>query len=67
MLLGLWAMATNRAAALRQRALVERGSVATEYGLLLMLIALVIVAAALAYGLALSGVFDRGTDAFPTS
>ena len=39
----------------------ERGVVSTEYGLLLVLIALAIVAAATALGLAITGVFDKGT------
>ena len=43
----------------------ERGSVATEYGLVLMLIALAIVAAAAAFGVAVSGLFDRGRSAIP--
>jgi Flp pilus assembly pilin Flp len=38
----------------------EDGAVATEYGLLLVLIALAIVAAATALGLAIAGVFDSG-------
>ena len=37
----------------------ERGVVSTEYGLLLVLIALAIVAAATALGLAISGVFSN--------
>ena len=45
----------------------ERGSVATEYGLMLMLIALAIIVAATAFGLAVSGLFDKGTAAFPGS
>ena len=43
----------------------DRGSVATEYGLTLMLIALAIITAATAFGLAVSGLFDRGTAGFP--
>lgn len=45
-----------------QRIRNEDGAVATEYGLLLVLIAIAIVAAATALGLAIAGVFDRGTD-----
>ena len=37
----------------------EDGAVATEYGLLLVLIALAIVVAATALGLAISGVFSQ--------
>lgn len=43
---------------LRQRFTREDGAVATEYGLLLVLIALAIVVAATALGLAISGVFS---------
>ena len=43
----------------------EGGSVATEYGLMLMLIALAIIVAATAFGIAVSGLFDTGTSAFP--
>jgi len=43
---------------LRARFYREDGAVATEYGLLLVLIALAIVVAATALGLAISGVFD---------
>jgi Flp pilus assembly pilin Flp len=40
----------------------EDGAVSTEYGLLLVLIALAIVAAATALGLAISGVFEDASD-----
>lgn len=40
----------------------EDGAVATEYALLLVLIALAIVAAAIALGLAIAGVFQEGSD-----
>jgi Flp pilus assembly pilin Flp len=46
---------------LRDRFTDETGAVATEYGLLLVLVALAIVVAATALGIAISGVFDRGT------
>lgn len=39
----------------------EDGAVATEYGLLLVLIALAIIAAATALGLAIAGVFDSAS------
>jgi Flp pilus assembly pilin Flp len=39
---------------------VELGAVSTEYGLVLILIAIAIIAAATAFGLAVSGLFDRG-------
>jgi Flp pilus assembly pilin Flp len=44
----------------------EEGAVATEYGLLLVLIALAIVLAATALGAAIAGVFDRGADELGT-
>ena len=47
--------------ATKSRFVDERGVVSTEYGLLLVLIALAIVAAATALGLAISGVYDKGT------
>jgi Flp pilus assembly pilin Flp len=47
------------------RAHAEAGSVATEYGLLLLLIALAIVLAATAFGASVAGLFDQGTAGFP--
>jgi Flp pilus assembly pilin Flp len=47
---------------LRERFTREDGAVATEYGLLLVLIALAIIAAAAALGLAIAGVFTRGSN-----
>ncbi|MFN2545513.1 MAG: Flp family type IVb pilin [Actinomycetota bacterium] len=44
---------------IKSRFVDERGVVSTEYGLLLVLIALAIVAAATALGLAVAGVFDK--------
>lgn len=46
---------------LRARFPREDGAVATEYGLLLVLIALAIVVAAGALGVAISGVFEEGS------
>ena len=43
----------------------DRGSVATEYGLLLMLIALAIVVGATALGIAVSHMFDQGRSLRP--
>lgn len=43
----------------------DGGSVATEYGLTLLLISLAIILAATAFGIAVSGLFDQGTAAFP--
>jgi len=47
---------------LRARFPREDGAVATEYGLLLVLIAIAIVVAATALGLAISGVFEDAED-----
>jgi pilus assembly protein Flp/PilA len=47
---------------LRHRFPREDGAVATEYGLLLVLIALAIVVAAGFLGAAIAGVFDSGTE-----
>lgn len=62
-------IATSRflGAALHRRIGGERGAVATEYGLLLLLVALVIVAAVTAFGLAVAGLFTTGRSAFPSS
>ena len=46
---------------LRARFPREDGAVATEYGLLLVLVALAIVAAATALGIAIAGVFSEGS------
>jgi Flp pilus assembly pilin Flp len=46
---------------LRARFPREDGAVATEYGLLLVLIALAIIIAAAALGVAISNVFDSGS------
>lgn len=54
-------------AALRRRIVGERGAVATEYGLILLLVALVIVAALTAFGIAVAGLFTTGRGAFPAS
>ena len=42
----------------------DRGAVATEYGLLLLLIALVIIIAVTAFGVAVAGLFQQGADGF---
>jgi Flp pilus assembly pilin Flp len=49
--------------ALRTRARGERGAVSTEYGLILVLIVLVLVAALTAFGLTLADMFDGGASA----
>jgi Flp pilus assembly pilin Flp len=43
----------------------ERGAVASEYGLLLALIALAMVAAAVLFGVAVSNLFDQGRSGIP--
>jgi pilus assembly protein Flp/PilA len=43
----------------------DRGAVAAEYGLLLMLIALVIIVAVTAFGFAVADLFQRGADGIP--
>jgi len=45
----------------------DGGSVATEYGLTLLLIALAIILAATAFGLAVAGLFDRATVVIPVT
>lgn len=62
-------IATSRilGTALHRRIAGERGAVATEYGLLLLLVALVIIAAVTAFGIAVSGLFTTGRNAFPAS
>lgn len=54
-------------ATLYGRTVEELGAVATEYGLVLMLIALAIVLAAALFGVAVADLFDRGTGGFPGS
>jgi Flp pilus assembly pilin Flp len=61
MLLGVYTRAQSMWTGVKSRFVDERGVVSTEYGLLLVLIALAIVAAATALGLAIAGVFDRST------
>lgn len=43
----------------------ERGAVATEYALVLMLIALAIIAAVTLFGVALLHLYEQAPDAFP--
>ena len=61
MMLSLYTRARTAWAGVTSRLHDERGVVSTEYGLLLVLIALAIVAAATALGLAVAGVFNKGT------
>jgi Flp pilus assembly pilin Flp len=60
MFLALYVGAQTLWADLRGKVMREDGAVATEYALLLVLIALAIIAAAIALGLAIAGVFNRG-------
>jgi len=48
---------------LRERFTREDGAVATEYGLLLVLVAIAIIGAAIALGAALIAVFNEGSSA----
>ena len=59
MLLGLYTRVNTMWSSVKSRFVDERGVVSTEYGLLLVLIALAIVAAATALGLAIAGVFNK--------
>jgi Flp pilus assembly pilin Flp len=61
MMLALYTRAQTTWAGVKSRLVDERGVVSTEYGLLLVLIALAIVAAATALGLVIAGVFNKGT------
>ena len=60
-MLSLYIKARTAWAGVTSRLLDDRGAVSTEYGLLLVLIALAIVAAATALGLVIAGVFDKGS------
>ena len=60
MFLALYVGAQTLWADLRGKVRREDGAVATEYALLLVLIALAIIAAAIALGLAIASVFDEG-------
>lgn len=67
MALGPAVKARHFLAALNWRVADERGAVASEYGLLLTLIALAIVVAAAVFGVAVADLFDRGTAGIPGS
>ena len=62
MFLALYVGAQTLWADLRGKMSREDGAVATEYALLLVLIALAIIAAAIALGLAIANVFQSGSD-----
>jgi Flp pilus assembly pilin Flp len=61
MFLALYVGAQTLMADLRGKLRREDGAVATEYALLLVLIALAIIAAAFALGVAIAAVFDEGS------
>lgn len=61
MFLALYVGAQTLWADLRGKVMREDGAVATEYALLLVLIALAIIAAAIALGVAIAAVFTRGS------
>ncbi|HVD70390.1 MAG TPA: Flp family type IVb pilin [Actinomycetota bacterium] len=60
MFLALYVGAQTLMADLRSKVRGEDGAVATEYALLLVLIALAIITAAIAIGTAIAAVFNRG-------
>jgi Flp pilus assembly pilin Flp len=60
MFLALYVGAQTLVADLRGKLTREDGAVATEYALLLVLIALAIIGAAILLGAAIAGVFSRG-------
>jgi Flp pilus assembly pilin Flp len=62
MFLTLYVGAQTLFTGLRSKMRREDGAVATEYALLLVLIALAIIAAATLLGLAIAGVFQSGSD-----
>jgi Flp pilus assembly pilin Flp len=67
MLLSLYAKATTFAWGVRDRVSNEDGAVATEYGLLLVLIALVIITAVAALGVAIKAIFFSARDGLQSS
>ncbi len=66
MFLALYVRAQSFMAEMRDRITREDGAVATEYALLLVLIALAIVVAAIALGTAIAAVFQRGANSLGT-
>jgi Flp pilus assembly pilin Flp len=66
MFLALYVGAQTLVADLRGKMRREDGAVATEYALLLVLIALAIITAAIALGTAIAAVFDRGATTLGT-
>ena len=67
MLLHLYVKAKTLLWGARDKITNEDGAVATEYGLLLVLIAIAIVVAATALGVAISNVFKSGKDSLTTA
>jgi Flp pilus assembly pilin Flp len=66
MFLALYVGAQTLWADLRGKVSREDGAVATEYALLLVLIALAIITAAILLGTAIASVFQRGADTLST-
>ncbi|MGH2529324.1 MAG: Flp family type IVb pilin [Actinomycetota bacterium] len=66
MFLALYVGAQSFVTRMRDRFTREDGAVATEYALLLVLIALAIVVAAIALGLAIANVFNTGASSLGT-
>jgi Flp pilus assembly pilin Flp len=62
MFLALYVGAESFVTQMRTRLRREDGAVATEYALLLVLIAIAIITAAIALGTAIAGVFQQGAD-----
>ncbi len=66
MFLALYVKAQTLMADMRSKMRREDGAVATEYALLLVLIALAIIFAATALGFAIAAVFNRGASTLST-
>ncbi len=66
MFLALYLGASNLITQARSRLRREDGAVATEYALLLVLIAIAIITAAIALGAAIATVFQEGADTLNT-
>jgi Flp pilus assembly pilin Flp len=66
MFLALYVGAQSFVTQMRTRLRREDGAVATEYALLLVLIAIAIITAAIALGAAIAGVFQQGADTLST-
>jgi Flp pilus assembly pilin Flp len=67
MLLDLYVKTRTLLWSARERVTNEDGAVATEYGLLLVLIAIAIVFAAGALGIAIATVFNRGSSSLSSA